>query len=854
VSLQLAVVALAAAALVFAYVLWRRVAPARARPERRAAVAPPASDVRNDEERALALVRTREESLGADDPAVADALGQLAELYASEGRYVEAGAALARARSIRAAALGESHPESIATLERVADVELGLARATRAVSLLEAVISARGATIGADHPDTVVARAELGRALLAARRHDAAVPLLREALDLTIATHGRDHRAVARLYAELGTALDHGRDPEAEAMLARATDTCARLASFRVEGLVPIVALVAASRIASNRPREARALLLDAFALAERSLGADHADAAAALYHAGRASLAAHDPADAAGHFARALEIRLRTLPQGHVDVAYARAASGAALHALGRAEDARRLLAGARPTLERALGREHPALLDMHRTLASLAVADGHDGEALIFLRLALSEATALGGPIDAPAVRDWCALAAVERRAGRADVARSLLEGALEAVTRTRGSDVPELILILQALADVRLGEGNAGAAEELAARSVALAESIGGDTRAKLADSLGLLAAAHSAQGAHAPAAAALRRELAIRGADERRAAGAALRALAAACVALGEHAEADEHLSRALELATGGDDPDGAAATLEQIGELDRRNGRHAAAVRAFERAFSMRERQGSPPLALGRSAAALGRAYAAAGAPGEAAPKLWLALRTLETALGRDHPAIADVLEELGGALVATGGLGDAVQVLERAAVARERDGAAAALAGALELLAGAYASASDPERSVVTLERAIALRDVGGDTERVATDLVRLADAQRELARATDAESALRRALSLATPETGRARLRAGILERLGHLCALQWKLDEAESMLRDALAAWDSASGSSEDRVRVLHSLVRIYRSKGDLAMARQTAERARREGERVLPAAAPR
>ena len=100
--------------------------------------------------RALAI---SEKALGANHPAVAQTLNNLACVYGDQGKYSEAEGLYKRALAIREQALGANHPDVAHTLNNLALVYRAQGKYSEAEGLYKRALAIREQALGANHPD-----------------------------------------------------------------------------------------------------------------------------------------------------------------------------------------------------------------------------------------------------------------------------------------------------------------------------------------------------------------------------------------------------------------------------------------------------------------------------------------------------------------------------------------------------------------------------------------------------------------------------------------------------------------------------------------------------------------------------
>ncbi len=154
----------------------------------------------------------------------------------------------------------------------------------------------------------------------------------------------------------------------------------------------------------------------------------------------------------------------------------------------------------------------------------------------------------------------------------------------------------------------------------------------------------------------------------------------------------------------------------------------------------------------------------------------AGKPADALPRLQEALELRKTQVGEDHPDIATILANLGGAHMRLGSPERALESLERSLAIRERRMGAdhERLAPTLASLGGVATSSGRPREGLAHLERALPLmeRSLGPEHPELAVPLTNMALAHLRLDQPERARALVRRAVQLRRAGWGEAHAR----------------------------------------------------------------------------------
>lgn len=156
------------------------------------------------------------EAFGRDDRRVAVSLSQLAQVYAGQGKHVEAEPVYLRALKIYQAVHGENHADVAATLNNLGVLHRMYGQYAEAESLLSRSLTIKERLLGPNHPDVALSVANLGQLYVAQGQPAKAEPLYRRALSIKREALGMSHPEVAKSLEDLANVLRKlGRNPEA---------------------------------------------------------------------------------------------------------------------------------------------------------------------------------------------------------------------------------------------------------------------------------------------------------------------------------------------------------------------------------------------------------------------------------------------------------------------------------------------------------------------------------------------------------------------------------------------------------------------------------------------------------------
>ena len=161
-----------------------------------------------------------EKALGSDDPSVFD---NVAELYASQGRYAEADVLFNRALSTRQKTLGSNHPDVALSLKGIAELYRWQGRVAEVEPLYLRSLSILETMLGPDHPSVGTTLNNLASIYNSRGRYVEAEPLYLRSLNILEAALGSAHPSVGTSLANLAALLkSQGRYVEAKSTYRRA--------------------------------------------------------------------------------------------------------------------------------------------------------------------------------------------------------------------------------------------------------------------------------------------------------------------------------------------------------------------------------------------------------------------------------------------------------------------------------------------------------------------------------------------------------------------------------------------------------------------------------------------------------
>ncbi len=425
-------------------------------------------------DRALAERRRAE---GADSPAVAEVLQELAEAKTFAGDYPTAERHLRQAVSIRRRTppLGQPAVEALMQLARA--LELKGERNEAAELFAEALAAARRvgdrATIAAVLHRTAIFDRQDHRPEISEQR-------FREALALRRETLGADHPDVAVTLNDLGLfLLEQGRFAEAEKRLREAEAIERHLYGASHPDLATTLNNLGLLRGRQNRPKEAEELFQNAVAMLQATTAAEHPLRATVGQNLGDLLQNQGRQDEAEKLYRQALDLRQRALPPGHPDTAATLNNLARLVGSRQRWAEATTLLQEALATSRTALGSRHPQVATILNSLGELEALQGkeHLGQARDYYRegFEIARTNPATPPIDlAMALNN---LGSIEVEIGELASAKARFKEALALLESTFGKDHLNVAMVRLSLAGAELESGNPKAASPAAAAALSV-----------------------------------------------------------------------------------------------------------------------------------------------------------------------------------------------------------------------------------------------------------------------------------------------------------------------------------------------------------------------------------------
>ena len=462
-----------------------------------------------------------EKVFGAEHPATATSLNNLAGLLDNQGNYDAAEPLYRRALAIREKVFGAEHPDTASSLDNLAILLGHLGNYDAAEPHYRRALAIREKVFGAEHPDTATSLDNLAILLGDLGNYDAAEPLHRRALVIREKVLGAEHPDTATSLNNLASLLqDQGQYDAAEPLQRRAL-----VISEKVLGAEHPYTANSLNNLAGLLDNQgnydaAEPLYRRALAIREKVLGAEHPDTATSLNNIA-SLLQGQGQYDAAEPLhRRALAIREKVFGAEHPDTAASLNNLAVLLVDLGNYDAAEPLYRRALVILEKVFGTEHPDTASSLNNLALLLKNQGNYDAAEPLYRRALVILEKVFGAEHPDTATSLDNLASLLQGQGNYDAAEPLYRRALAIREKVFGAEHPDTASSLSNLAGLLVDLGNYDAAEPLYRRALAISEKVFGAKHPDTANILNNLAVLLVDLGNYDAAEPLYRRALAIR----------------------------------------------------------------------------------------------------------------------------------------------------------------------------------------------------------------------------------------------------------------------------------------------------------------------------------------------
>ncbi len=318
-------------------------------------------------------------AFGPDDRRVAESLNELGVVLDEKGDYAGAEKTLARALDVRRRTLGREDKDDAVTLVELGRVYSNQGLDARAEPLFREALAIRRKVLGEGDHETATSENDLGLLLWRKGNIADAEALLRQSLATDRRVSGEDHPDVATAMNNLALIAMEKRDfAGAETLLRQSLAISRKAMGTGHPSVIAKLSNLSNALREQGKLDEAAAVGREAMAAATSALGDMHPLVATCEITLARVELARGEAAAAEPLLRGALAIHQRAYRPGDWRIGLAEALLGEDLTALGRYDEAERMLLAARGGLRDVPGREGRVAKENRVRLAALYKAWG--------------------------------------------------------------------------------------------------------------------------------------------------------------------------------------------------------------------------------------------------------------------------------------------------------------------------------------------------------------------------------------------------------------------------------------------------------------------------------------------
>jgi tetratricopeptide (TPR) repeat protein len=309
-------------------------------------------------ERAFEL---RKATLGENDPATTEVLGNLASLSAQEGRYPEAEKLYSRTLESLRRLHGDEHPDVLAAMSDLAQLYQFQGRYAQAAALMAKELATERRVLGPDHPTTLSTMVHLADAYHLDDRDTDSQSVYRNALEAQRRVLGADHPDTF----ETMVGLANSYATQAKVAMAEPLFTEALNAQRRVLGPGHPETLITMADLAlmyknNGQPERAEPLYLDVLAGRRKLLGEEHPDTLIIMNNLGALYSLQRRFAEAEALFVKVLDARKRLLGLDHQYTLNTMTNLAQLYDRQGKGDEAERAYTEVLGLRQRVMGKEH--------------------------------------------------------------------------------------------------------------------------------------------------------------------------------------------------------------------------------------------------------------------------------------------------------------------------------------------------------------------------------------------------------------------------------------------------------------------------------------------------------------
>ena len=457
------------------------------------------------ETRFLQALKMRQRLFKNDHQDVATSLNNLAGLYLNQGNYPKAERFYRQALEMRKRLFGNKHRDVATSLNNLAELYRSQGQYSEAESLHQEALEMRKQLLENEDSDVATSLNNLALVYQSQAKYSAAEPLLLQALKILKQRFGNEHPNVAKSLNNLAELYEsQGSYSKAESFYHQALDMRKRLLRDEHPDVATSLNNLAALYRTQGRFSEAESRFLQALGILKRRFRNEHPSVATNLNNLALLYQNQGRYSEAEPLFLQALEIRKRLLGDKHPDVATSLNNLAALYQTQGRYSEAEHLFLQALEMTKRLWGDKHPDVATSLNNLAELYRTQGNYPEAERLHRQALEMWKRLFGNEHLNVATSLNNLAEVYRSQGRYSEAEPLFIQALEMTKRLLGDQNPDVALSLNNLATLYGIQRRYSEAEPLFHQALEITKRLLGGKHPSVATSLNNLAVLYQSQG--------------------------------------------------------------------------------------------------------------------------------------------------------------------------------------------------------------------------------------------------------------------------------------------------------------------------------------------------------------
>jgi len=393
-----------------------------------------------------AVVETRKQTFGGDDPDTLRSRNRLAYALYRQGKYNDAIADFRQIVTSEEKTFGPTDSETLLSRNGLAIALDNGGKSSEAEAEHRRVLEIREKVLGPEHPDTLRTRNNIALTLDRQGKHAEAAAAYRDVIELENKVLGPEHPDTLRSRSSLAYALDHqGKYPEAELNLRDV---------IRLEEKVlgpehpdTIVSRLRLDKVLMSQGKfaEAETDFRELIPLAGKVLGTEHPDTLASRSGLANALQSQSKFAEAASEYREVIALEEKVLGPEHPNTLLNRNSLANSLMGESKHAEAEPIFRELIALEEKALGPESPITIRSRRGLANSLFNQAKYPDAEVEYRQVLQLAEKVRGPQHLETLEACYDLASNLAREGKISEAKDLTRRAAEGARKVLGPNHP-------------------------------------------------------------------------------------------------------------------------------------------------------------------------------------------------------------------------------------------------------------------------------------------------------------------------------------------------------------------------------------------------------------------------